>query len=76
MRAMDRRRAAERTGCGQAAEWGGIPAERCDRTEPKLWAEERNRGLEKATKFGVSFRYLGLRVAPMGLGVNAYGKEF
>jgi len=36
-----------------------------------LRAEERIRGLEKATKLCVSFRYLGLRVAPTEAGVNA-----
>jgi len=41
------------------------------RAEPKLWAERRNRGLEKATKSGVSLLYLGLRVAPLEPRVNA-----
>ena len=39
--------------------------------EPKLKAEERVRGFEKATKSGVSLRYLGLRVALPEPGLNA-----
>jgi hypothetical protein len=41
-----------------------------DRAEPGLWAEELFRGFEKATKSGVSLRYLALRVPPSGSGVN------
>ncbi len=62
-------------GCWQAAD--GVEYRRTlDSPSPMLRAEERIRGLEKAAKFCVNFRYLGLRVAPLGLVVNAYGKEF
>jgi hypothetical protein len=46
------------------------------RAKPKLWAEGRDRGMEKATKSSVSLRYLGLRVAPEARGVNAGMKDF
>jgi hypothetical protein len=45
-------------------------------TEPKRWAEERKRGMAKATKSGVSLQYLGLRVAPEEGGVNPWGEDF
>ena len=64
-----------RTNCGQAADCEGN-RRALDTAEPKLWAEERNRGIEKATKSGVSLRYLGLRVAPLESGVNALRKVF
>jgi hypothetical protein len=65
----ERERTARLAGCGQAGdgkgEWRTLKT-----AGPKRWAEVRNRGLEKATKSGVSFRYLGLRVAPTEAGVN------
>jgi hypothetical protein len=57
-------------GCGQAVDCEGN-RRRLDWAEPGLWAEERVRGFEKATKSGVSLRYLALRVAPLETGVNA-----
>jgi hypothetical protein len=55
--------------CRVYVNWEGKRESR-RRTEPKLWAVERNRGLDKATKSGISFRYLGLRVARAEPGVN------
>jgi hypothetical protein len=61
---------ARLAGCGQAADW--LEYRRAlDSPSPKLRAEERIRGLEKATKSFISFCYLGLRVARAGGRVNA-----
>ena len=56
--------------CGEAAKFG-VELRALTETEPRPWAGWRNRGLEMATKSGVSFRYLGLRVARAEPGVNA-----
>jgi hypothetical protein len=67
--------AAQTMNCGQA-----VDCEENRRTWRrivlKLRTEVRDRGFEKATKFGFSLRYLGLRVAPTGLGVNARRNDF
>ena len=63
-------RAAESTGCGREADCE-LNRRALNRAEPGLWAEGRDRGFEKATKSGVSLRYLGLRVALPEPGVNA-----
>jgi hypothetical protein len=63
------RQAAPSTGCKQAADFE-VNRRALNPAEPKLWAEGRIRGFEKATKSGVSLRYLALRVPLSESGVN------
>ena len=75
---MDRAKGRDATlsvGCGQAADCE-VNRRTLNWAEPWLWAEERVRGFEKATKSGVSLRYLGLRVAPSESGVNGRRSDF
>jgi hypothetical protein len=65
-RGEDKRKAASVPGIHELGGKARIVAQ----AEPKLWAVERNRGLDKAIKSGFSFRYLGLRVAPAEPRVN------